>query len=91
MGHGRPMERPPQLRREHEVLVSPRVPRQRPLNALAGAMLTQRADCQRRKLNGPSAAGGLRFDEHELTVDCLERVADAEDARVEVDILPTDP
>jgi hypothetical protein len=26
----------------------------------------------------------------ELTVDCLERVADAEDARVEVDIFPPD-
>src|ERR1017187_1381260 len=85
------MEWPPQLRGEHEVLISPRLPHQRPLSVLADAMLTQRAHCQRRKLNGPSAAGRLRFDEHELAVDCLERVADAEDACVEVDVLPAEP
>jgi hypothetical protein len=89
-GHGDPVHGRTNGRREHQAprVVVPARACEQALGALPDPVRPQRVTDDHWKGSHPPARGGLRLDEHERTLDPLERMADRQRRRVQIDVGP---
>lgn len=91
VGHVWGVEGAAELGAEDQPVVLPELGGAEPLLRLAGAVGLEALDDDRREVDRPPAAPGLRLDQAEDAADPLERVPDRQGPAPQVDVLPPQP